>query len=95
MISSFGAPLKLRQQRLGHVDGSPVTETIYPHVVSEDGKHYAAKLGKAVWGILDAIGRQKKNRELAWSLTPVTSVRKWLRGHDLNVRPSGYENVPK
>jgi hypothetical protein len=29
MMSSFGAPLKLRQQRLGHVDGSPVTETIY------------------------------------------------------------------
>lgn len=54
MMSSFGAPLKLRQQRLGHVDGSPVTETIYTHVISEDGKHYAAKLGKAVWGVLDA-----------------------------------------
>lgn len=54
LMSSFGAPLKLRQQRLGHVDGSPVTETIYTHVVSEDGKRYAAKLGDAVWGVLDA-----------------------------------------
>ncbi|PYT95308.1 MAG: hypothetical protein DMG38_27490 [Acidobacteria bacterium] len=43
-----------RQQRLGHADGSPVTETIYTHVISEDGKRIAAQLGNAVWGILDA-----------------------------------------
>jgi hypothetical protein len=38
MMSSFEASQKLRQQRLGHADGSPVTETIYTHVISEDGK---------------------------------------------------------
>jgi len=57
----FGASQKLRQQRLGHADGSPVTETIYTHVISEDGKRVAAQLGNAVWGVLDAIGRKKQN----------------------------------
>jgi integrase len=58
LMSSFGAPQKLRQERLGHADGSPVTESVYTHVISEDGKRVAAQLGNAVWGILDAIGRQ-------------------------------------
>jgi hypothetical protein len=52
-MSNFGASQELRQQRLGHADGSPVTETIYTHVISEDGKRIAAKLGNAVWGVLD------------------------------------------
>jgi integrase len=53
LMSSFGASQKLNQQRLGHADGSPITETIYTHVISEDGKRIAAQLGTAVWGILD------------------------------------------
>jgi integrase len=56
LMSSFGASQKLRQQRLGHADGSPITETIYTHVISEDGRRVAAQLGNAVWGVLDAIG---------------------------------------
>ena len=56
LMNSFGASQKLRQQRLGHADGSPVTETIYTHVISEDGKRIAAQLGKAVWGVLDLVG---------------------------------------
>jgi integrase len=58
LMSSFGAPQKLRQERLGHADGSPVTESVYTHVISEDGKRVAAQLGHAVWGDVDAIGRQ-------------------------------------
>ena len=42
-------------------DGSPVTETIYTHVISEDGKRIAAQLGNAVWGILDASWTEKEN----------------------------------
>jgi integrase len=61
LMNSFGASQKLRQQRLGHADGSPVTETIYTHVISEDGKRVAAQLGNAIWGVLDAIGRKKEN----------------------------------
>jgi integrase len=61
LMNSFGASQKLRQQRLGHADGPPVTVTIYTHVISEDGKRIAAQLGNAVWGILDVNGREKRN----------------------------------
>ena len=62
LMSSFGASLKLRQQRLGHADGSPVTETIYTHVISEDGRRIAGQLGEAVWGsILDPSWTLKEN----------------------------------
>ena len=45
------------EQRLGHVDGSPVTETIYTHVVSEDGRRIAERLGDAIWSrVLDHSG---------------------------------------
>jgi site-specific recombinase XerD len=54
LMSSFGAPQKLRQERLGHADSSPVTESVYTHVISEEGKRVAAQLGHAVWGVLDA-----------------------------------------
>jgi site-specific recombinase XerD len=37
LMSSFGAPQKLCHERLGHADGSPVTESVYTHVMSEDG----------------------------------------------------------
>jgi len=61
LMNSFGASQKLRQQRLGHADGSPVTETIYTHVISEDGRRIAAQLGKAVWGVLDPSWTLKEN----------------------------------
>jgi hypothetical protein len=61
LMNSFGASQKLRQQRLGHADGSPVTDTIYTHAISEDGKRIAAQLGNAVWGILDASWTEKEN----------------------------------
>jgi hypothetical protein len=51
----------LRQQCLGHADGSPITESVYTHVISEDGKRVAAQLGDAVWGVLDASWTEKKN----------------------------------
>jgi len=61
LMNSFGASQKLRQQRLGHADGSPVTDTIYTHVISEDGKRIAAQLGKAVGGVLDRSWTLKEN----------------------------------
>ncbi len=70
LMSSFGASQKLRQQRLGHAEGSPVTETIYTHVISEDGKRIAAQLGNAVWGVLDAIGPKKKTAQSGASSKP-------------------------
>jgi integrase len=69
LMSSFGASQKLRQRR-GHADGSPITETIYTHVISEDGKRIAAQLGNAVWGILDPSWTQKENGSRVESLKP-------------------------
>jgi integrase len=61
LMSSFGAPQNLRQQRLGHAAGSPVTESVYTHVISDDGKRVAAQLGDVVWGVLDASWTENKN----------------------------------
>jgi integrase len=60
LMNHFGASHKLRQQRLGHAAGSPVTDSIYTHVISEDAKRVAAQLGDAVWGISDVNGREMK-----------------------------------
>jgi len=60
MMDRLGAPLKVRQERLGHSDPR-ITQTIYTHVASEDSRRVAAQLGEAVWGILDANGRKKEN----------------------------------
>lgn len=71
LMSSSGASQKLRQQRLGHADGSPITETIYTHVISEDGKRIAAQLGNAVWGVLDPSWTLKEKA----GVSPVTNSR--------------------
>jgi hypothetical protein len=49
----------MAESRLGN--GSRVTETIYTHVISEDGKRIAAQLGIAIWGVSDMNGREKRN----------------------------------
>jgi len=51
---------KTRRRRLGRVDGSPITETVYTPVISEEGKHIAGQLGDAVWEVLDR--KQKRLR---------------------------------
>ena len=62
MMDRLGAPSKLRQQRLGHAGGSPITQTIYTHVVSEDERRIAEQLGGAVWSsLLDHSGPENKN----------------------------------
>jgi len=38
-----------------------ILETIYTHMISEDGKRIAAQLGNPVWGILDASWTEKEN----------------------------------
>jgi hypothetical protein len=74
LMRSLGALQKLRQERLGHADGSPITESVYTRLISVDGKRVAAQLGSEVWGVLDAIGRQldvkggEKKHGSEWSL---------------------------
>jgi integrase len=44
LMDRLGVPLKLRQQRVGHSEGS-VTLDVYTHVVSEDDVLFAERLG--------------------------------------------------
>lgn len=60
LMDQFGTPLKVRQDRLGHMD-SRMTLGVYTHVVSADAKHAASQLGSVVWaGIPYANVREKE-----------------------------------
>jgi integrase len=56
MMDRLNAPLKLRQQRLGHSDVE-MTLGVYSHVAKEDDLRVAAQLGE----ILDPSGPTKQN----------------------------------
>ena len=50
LMDRFGVPMKVRQERLGHSDAS-ITLGIYTHVVGEDSRVAASRLGSVVWGL--------------------------------------------
>ena len=50
LMDRFGVPMKVRQERLGHSDAS-ITLGIYTHVVGEDSRVAASRLGNVVWGL--------------------------------------------
>jgi len=52
---------KLRQQRLGHADGSPVTDTIYNTRNQRGRKAYCGATWQRSLGILDATWTEKGN----------------------------------
>lgn len=56
LMDQFSAPLRLRQQRLGHSDPR-LTLSVYTHVVSEDARRIAGQLGEVVWGGISASKR--------------------------------------
>jgi integrase len=60
MMDRLNAPLKLREQRLGHSDAA-MTLGVYSHVAKEDDLRIAAQLGE----ILDPSGPFRKNEGLA------------------------------
>jgi integrase len=60
MMDRLNAPLKLREQRLGHSDAA-MTLGVYSHVAKEDDLRIAAQLGE----ILDPSGPFQKNKGLA------------------------------
>lgn len=60
LMNRLGASFRLRQQRLGHAAGSPITDAIYTHVVDSDARRIAQQLGDAIWGISDVNGREKE-----------------------------------
>lgn len=64
LMDRLGAPLKVRQQRLGHSDPR-LTLGVYTHVVSEDDERIAAQLGEWVSGIPCPNLPKSKNEGLA------------------------------
>jgi integrase len=46
LMDRLNAPMKLRQERLGHAPGSDLTLTVYTHTVQDDDRRIAAKLGE-------------------------------------------------
>ena len=56
LMDRLGVPLKLRQQRVGHSEGS-LTLDVYTHVDSEDDVQFAERLG----GILRPNAPKKEN----------------------------------
>ncbi len=45
LMDRLGAPMKLRQQRLGHAPGSDITMAVYTHLIGDDDHKVAAQLG--------------------------------------------------
>ena len=45
-MDRLNAPMKVRQERLGHAPGSDITLTVYTHTVGEDDRVLAEKLGE-------------------------------------------------
>jgi len=80
MMNSFGASHKLKQQRVGHAAGSPITNDIYTHVIGEDAKRVPAQLGDAVWRINAVNGRENENGLEGRTSKPSSQLEEWLRG---------------
>jgi hypothetical protein len=45
-MDRLGAPMKLRQQRLGHAPGSDITMAVYTHLIGDDDHKVTAQLGE-------------------------------------------------
>jgi integrase len=45
LMDRLNAPMKVRQERLGHALGSNITMAVYTHAVSEDDRRVADQLG--------------------------------------------------
>lgn len=65
LMDRFGVPLKVRQDRLGHVD-SRMTLGVYTHSVSADAKLAATKLGSVVWGSNEEILASERPPKEKW-----------------------------
>jgi len=85
-------PMKLRRQRLGH-NNPKVTLGAYAHFSSKNDERIAFQLSLIFWTLYLTLMQETKKLKSAWRLTPVLLTRKWLRGLDLNQRPSDYEHV--
>jgi integrase len=68
LMDRLGVPLKLRQQRVGHSEGS-LTLDVYTHVASEDDVRFAERLG----GILRPNAPKSKEEGVATGRQPLVN----------------------
>jgi len=87
------APLKVRQQRLGHSD-LRLTLNVYTQIASEDDERLAAQLGELVTrNSLPKLSRDAKRKGCSIRAALCEWSMAGCGGLDLKQRPSGYENV--
>jgi len=48
-MDRLNAPMKIRQERLGHAPGSNITLATYAHAIGEDDRLVAERLGEMLW----------------------------------------------
>ncbi len=63
LMDRLNAPMKVRQERLGHALGSDITMAIYTHSVGEDDKRVALQLGDILCPIAPNSGREGNNEK--------------------------------
>jgi integrase len=66
LMDRFGIPLKVRQDRLGHVDPR-MTLGVYTHSTGEDSKRAARELGALVWKAIPYANVREKEKGLEGS----------------------------
>ena len=59
LMDRLNAPMKIRQERLGHAPGSNVTLAIYTHAVGEDDRLVAGQLGEMLCPNVAKLAQEK------------------------------------
>jgi integrase len=64
LMDRLNAPMKTRQERLGHAPGSDITMGVYTHAVSEDDRRIALQLGEILCpSVSNSLALEKSQTE--------------------------------
>jgi integrase len=64
LMDRLNAPMKTRQERLGHAPGSDITMSVYTHAVSEDDRRIALQLGEILCpSVSNSLALEKSQTE--------------------------------
>ena len=59
LMDRLNAPMKIRQERLGHAPGSDLTLAVYTHAVGEDDRRLAEQLGEMLCPNVAKLAQEK------------------------------------
>jgi len=65
-MDRLNAPMKIRQERLGHAPGSNLTLGVYTHTVDEDDRVVADQLGEMLCPNVAKLGQEKTFAVRVW-----------------------------